>query len=181
VVRTILVSWGVFWVYWLLAARSTQRTVVRENLATRLPHLVLVTLGFFLIFVPGAGSDVRFLPRWIGMLGLVAFAGRLGFALWARQHLGRYWSGAIARKEGHRIVRTGPYRLVRHPIYTGLLVAVLGTAFVLGNVRGFLALVCITLAYAFKIRREEQFLVTEFGDEYRRYRTEVNALMPFVA
>ena len=181
VVRTILASWGIFLVYWLLAARNAQRTVARENLATRLPHLILVTLGFFLIFVPGAGSDVCCLPRWIGVLGLGAFAGGLAIAVWARRHLGRYWSGAIARKEGQRIVRTGPYRLVRHPIYTGLLVAVLGSALVLGNLRGFLALLCITLAYALKIRREEQFLMTEFGDDYRRYRAEVKALIPFVA
>ena len=104
---------------------------------------------------------------WIGT-ALIAFG--LGFAAWARIHLAGNWSGTVTLKQDHSLTRSGPYRLVRHPIYTGLLIAILGSAIAEAEWRGLVALVLITVSFLRKIAVEEQFLTTQFGDAYTRYR-----------
>jgi protein-S-isoprenylcysteine O-methyltransferase Ste14 len=104
----------------------------------------------------------------------------LAFAVWARIHLGRNWSGAVTVKDDHELIRTGPYGLVRHPIYSGLLLAVLGTAIAFGEWRSLLALGFLTIAFLFKLHREERFMSESFPDDYPRYRAEVPALIPFI-
>ena len=111
-------------------------------------------------------------------LAALTLAGIL-FAWWARLHLGRLWSSAITRKEGHRVIDTGPYGLVRHPIYTGLITAVLGTAIVSGTVRAAVGLVIITVSLLRKRRTEEAFMRETFPGEYERYSAEVPGLVPF--
>jgi len=111
---------------------------------------------------------------------LTTLAGCL-FGVWARVHLGRYWSGIITLKEGHKLITTGPYRIVRHPIYTGWLAAALGTALTAGTSVGFLCVALLTISFVIKLRREEKLLTSEFGDEYRRFKQAVpKALIPFV-
>ena len=112
---------------------------------------------------------------WIG--AAVATAG-LAFSVWARVHLGKFWSGNVTLKPGHRLIRSGPYALVRHPIYTGILLAMLGTALALDQFRGVLALVIATQAFVRKLRIEEHWLTEELGSEYVQYRREVKALVP---
>jgi protein-S-isoprenylcysteine O-methyltransferase Ste14 len=104
----------------------------------------------------------------------------LGFAVWARVHLGRNWSNTVTLKRDHDLVRGGPYRLARHPIYTGALVAVLGTAIARGEWRGLLASAIVFAALWRKLGIEEKLLEEVFGDKYRSYRREVRALIPFV-
>jgi protein-S-isoprenylcysteine O-methyltransferase Ste14 len=98
----------------------------------------------------------------------------------ARIHLGKYWSGVITLKEGHRLIRSGPYRLARHPIYTGFLTANLGTAITASSGDAFLGFALILVAFLIKIHREEKVLAGEFGDEYTRFRREVAALVPML-
>ncbi len=118
---------------------------------------------------------------WIVYPGLVAtYVGCL-FAIWARIHLGRYWSGLVVLKEGHKLITTGPYRFVRHPLYTGWLTGMLGSAVVAGTGDAFVGFVIMTVAMINKLRREEALLATEFGDEYREFQQSVPAtLIPFV-
>jgi len=104
----------------------------------------------------------------------------LGFAVWARVNLGEYWSGTIDIKVEHRLIRSGPYALVRHPIYSGLVLAFLGTALAGDEVRGLLALALFISAYARKMWIEEQWLVRHFGEEYAGYQHAVKALLPFL-
>jgi protein-S-isoprenylcysteine O-methyltransferase Ste14 len=113
------------------------------------------------------------------LLAGLTFAGIL-FAWWARIHLGRLWSGAITRKEGHHIVDTGPYGLVRHPIYTGLLAATLTTAAASATPTAIMGLMFIALGLWLKARAEERFLSAELGPEaYAAYQRRVPMLVPF--
>jgi len=133
--------------------------------------------------IPGGGILFeRFLPRsyaayWTGT-ALVVLG--LAFSVWARMHLGRNWSGTVTVKQEHELVRGGPYARVRHPIYTGLLLAFIGTAIVRGEWRGVLAVLIIFAALWRKLRLEERYMVETFGDEYRRYREHSAALIPFI-
>jgi protein-S-isoprenylcysteine O-methyltransferase Ste14 len=126
--------------------------------------------------------DQRFLPPTMiaYWLGLIMLAVGIAFAVWARHDLGRNWSGTVTVKQDHELIRSGPYRLVRHPIYTGLLLAILGTAVAFGEWRGLLAFGLLTGSLLLKLRIEERFMGESFPDEYARYRAEVPALIPFI-
>ncbi|WP_233489525.1 methyltransferase family protein [Solidesulfovibrio fructosivorans] len=130
--------------------------------------------------LPGFGA--RFAPAgeglfWIG-IGLTALG--LLFAAWARHCLGANWSGVVSIQSGHELVRTGPYALVRHPIYTGLLTAFAGSALTLGQWRGVAAVALAILALWRKLALEERWLIEEFGEPYKAYRRRVRAVIPFL-
>ena len=103
----------------------------------------------------------------------------LVFSVWARVHLGRNWSGVVTVKQGHELIRTGPYAYVRHPIYTGLIAAMVGTAIASGTVRAAIGVLIIAASFVVKLRREEVFMRETFPGEYPRYAAEVPALVPF--
>lgn len=142
-------------------------------------HAVLAALGHALAAV----IDARVLashPALAG-LGIALTAGGAAFAIVARLYLGRNWSATATIKENHEIVRRGPYALVRHPIYTGQLVAVAGTAIVFGEIRDLLALALVLVGFWLKVRSEERLLMSNFGDRYAAYRREVRgAIIPYV-
>jgi protein-S-isoprenylcysteine O-methyltransferase len=102
------------------------------------------------------------------------------FAGWARLFLGGNWSSNVTLKQNHTLVQSGPYRIVRHPIYTGLLVALLGTAVVLGELRCFLGVLLAAIAWKIKSMSEETLMVQQFGDQYARYREQVKGLVPYL-
>ena len=141
-----------------------------------------MVVGFFPLFRTSRLPAARFLPVtaiW-PRIGLALTILGLGFAVWARIHLGRFWSGAVTLKENHELIRSGPYAFVRHPIYTGLLTAAAGTALARGTLAALLGLVAIGVACWLKIRAEEKLLTNHFGDTYLEYRRQVPALIPFV-
>jgi protein-S-isoprenylcysteine O-methyltransferase Ste14 len=110
---------------------------------------------------------------------LVLTVAGLAFTVWARMHLGRNWSGAVTLKEGHELIRTGPYACVRHPIYAGLLVALLGGAVACGELRALIGFAVVTGAFQRKLSIEERFMRENFPEQYRAYCLEVPALIPF--
>lgn len=173
--------WLAWAVYWFVAARFVQATRSSEGVLARMQHLLPLLVGFFLIF-HGLPRPILYgklyHSRAVGYVASALTAGGLLFAVWGRVHLGRYWSGIITLKEGHRLVRSGPYRLVRHPLYTGFLAAVLATAVAAATVDAFVGFAIILAAYVVKIRREEGVLTREFGQEYVRFKAEVPALVP---
>jgi len=177
------VVWWSFVAYWLISAFWVRRTKVSEQPASRILHLLAASFALSLLAFNGLGAlNWQLWPQnpltfWTG--ATVTLAG-LGFAVWARVHLGRFWSGSITLKEGHRLIRSGPYQIVRNPIYTGILTGVAGTAIALGKPRGLIALAMLFAIYSWKIRREERLLADEFGDEYVHYCDEVPALVPFL-
>jgi len=172
-------------VYWLAASRDVKTTVRLESLSSRLSHvapLAIAVLLFSVQKVPIAFLGERFLPlaEWPVWLGLFLTAGGLLFSILARLHLGRNWSGSVTIKQGHELVTSGPYALVRHPIYTGLLLAILGSALALGDWRAVLAFALAAGALWRKLRVEERWMRQQFGDAYQAYSQRVAALIPFV-
>jgi protein-S-isoprenylcysteine O-methyltransferase Ste14 len=124
----------------------------------------------------------RFLPMaaWPFWVGAAVTAAGLLFAVWARRHIGRNWSGIVTLKKDHELVTSGPYALVRHPIYTGLVLAFAGSAVARAEWRGVLAVVIVLWALWRKLRVEERWMREQFGDAYEAYRRRVSALIPFV-
>ena len=114
---------------------------------------------------------------WLG--AAVTVAGFL-FAVWAREHLGRNWSRSVTIKQGHELITTGPYAVVRHPIYTGILTGFLGMAIAVSEVRGFIAFAIMFLALWAKFRMEEKWMRSQFGETYAAYSRKTAALVPYL-
>lgn len=180
-----VVPWLVFLAYWWLASRNTAAAERQESFRERMTYQVLMWLGAALFAFDRLGIGPlgwRLLPDDLATFfaGFGLLVAGLAFAIWARVYLGRNWSGTVTIKVGHELIRTGPYRLVRHPIYTGILIGMLGTAIALGEVRCLVGLVCFLIGFEIKLRREELWLTSQFGDAYRAYQQQVKGLIPFV-
>lgn len=181
--RAFAWCWAVWLLIWLVAAFRNKRTARRENGRSWALHMLpLAIAGVLLIadstpwpFLQREIWPYRSAFHWIALALTIA---GLAFALWARSSLGRNWSGSVQVKSQHALVRSGPYRWVRHPIYTGLLAALLGTAVALDQWRGVLAFVIVLAALLYKLRLEERWMTETFGDSYRDYRKHSKALIP---
>ena len=175
-------AWTVFWLYWIASSLRTKASQRREPIGIFLLRVGLLVVALNLWIAGGPLLSARFVPPSAGSAlgGLALVLAGLLFAVWARAHLGSNWSGTVTLKEGHELVRSGPYAMVRHPIYTGLLAALLGSAVMKGEVRSLIALALIAVALLVKLRLEERWMVERFGEDYRRYQREVKGLIPFV-
>ena len=181
----LAVLWLAWLAYWVFAARDVKPVRRREPWASWLLTVALTIPVALLMAAPGKWLpwlSARFLPDtmivdWAGLLMVTA---GLALAVWARTHLGRNWSGTVTVKEDHELVRSGPYAIVRHPIYTGLLLAMLGTAIILGEWRGLSAVCFLSAAFLLKLRREERFMAESFPETYPGYRARVPALVPLL-
>lgn len=175
-----LALWILFIVYWNAAAKASAPTKSSESLASRQLHQYLMSAALLLLFIPVPGLRQRFLPpaSFIVPVGLALHLCSFLLAVWARRHLGRNWSGAITVKVDHELVRTGPYRLVRHPIYSAMLGMFVGTALVSGELHALVGLGVLAFAYWRKIRLEEEGLRKTFGADYDAYRRKTWALIP---
>lgn len=179
----INVLWVLFGLYWLVSAFKLKKTKRRESWSQRFRYVLPLAVAFYLLSRPEAHYGwlgVRFVPAsdTVGWIGVVLTAAGVAIAIWARWHLGANWSGVVTLKEGHELIRTGPYRTIRHPIYTGILLALLGTAVALGEVRGLLAVTIAWLSFYTKARREESFLTQEFGDRFGEHRRHTGMFLP---
>ncbi len=182
----IFIVWDVWAVSWMVAALWADRAARRVGLLEQAPYWAITGTGAALLLVvrahsgqgPGRLWDVADAFGW----GLVALAAAgFGFCWWARLHLGRLWSGWVTRKADHRIVDTGPYALVRHPIYTGLIAAAFATGVLRGTVFSLGGAMLMTLGFWIKARLEERFLRQELGAEaYDAYRLRTPMLVPFL-
>jgi len=183
--------WAAWAVSWLLAAFWARPAAARPSFAAEASHRIPTVIGYLLAFY-GAGlagrgawqqwADMPLwrLPSWLGW-ALTALAA-LGFAFtwWARVTLGALWSGDVSRKADHKVIDTGPYRLVRHPIYTGILVATYATTAQIGAPSTLAGIALVTLAFWIKGRLEERFLAQELGEAaYEPYRRRTPMLVPF--
>jgi protein-S-isoprenylcysteine O-methyltransferase Ste14 len=176
--------WLAWMVYWGLSSRDVKPTERSESWASRLSYIGLFALAAVAFTAPDLPLAVlreRFLPlaAWPFACGAALAAAGLLFTVWARRHLGANWSGIVTIKQGHELITTGPYGLVRHPIYTGLLAAILGSAIAVGEWRALAGLAFASLALWCKLRLEERWLLRRFGAAYEAYRREVPALIPF--
>jgi protein-S-isoprenylcysteine O-methyltransferase Ste14 len=169
----IYVAWVIGLAFWAAASTASKRTMRRQSTASELGQGAIVGAGFVLLFnsqinlgplewrlIPDAS-----VPLYIGLaltvLGLDVMA-------WSRIVLGRNWSAAVTIKKDHELVTSGPYAIVRHPLYSGVLLAMLGTAVSLGKIRWL------------KSRTEERFMLEQFGGRYRQYQRQAKALIPYL-
>lgn len=171
--------------YWWVASFNVKTATRRESLQSRLSHIAPLVLAVFLLFPqtsPIQALGERFMPdaAWTFWVGAVLTLAGLLFAVWARVHIGRNWSGTITVKEDHALITGGPYRFVRHPIYTGLLLALIGFALARGEWRGVVAVALAFWAFWRKLRIEERWMREQFGVAYEEYSRRVSALIPFV-
>jgi len=176
-------AWIVFVCYWILSARNLKRVAQKESLAARVPHILIVIAAYVLLLdrrLPLGFLNQRATPRieWLAWVGVAITCLGVAIAIWARVHIGQYWSGRITLKEDHQLIRSGPYAYVRHPIYTGLLLAATGTAIANGLLRAWLGLLIILLLHFRKARKEEALLSSKFGDAYREYHQRSGFLLP---
>jgi protein-S-isoprenylcysteine O-methyltransferase Ste14 len=177
--------WIAFLAIWLLAATRTKRVARRASGSSLAVQIGLTVPGAVLMFDSNLSVGFlgfRFLPdvAALAYLGVAITAAGIAFAVWARFVLGQNWSSQVTVKQGHELIRRGPYALVRHPIYSGLLLGLFGTAIGVGELRGLIALAFFIVAWWLKARTEETLMIEQFGEQYRQYRRDVKALIPFV-
>jgi len=177
--------WLAYMVYWWAIPFKVKATKRHEAAAPRIVRLILLLCAMVLLGLPHfpvAALSRRFLPAgtWTFWSGATLTACGLLFSLWARHHLGQNWSVAVTVKEGHELITSGPYALVRHPLYAGLLLALFGCALAVGEWRGLLAVALVFIALWRKLRLEEKWMREQFGESYEAYSRKVAALVPYV-
>ena len=180
------VVWIAFILYWRIKAADTKTAQRLEPSAWPILRALTFLIVIALLSIP----RIPLLPWlyrqlwpsgiWSFGVGAVVTVVGLLFAIWARQHLGRNWSNAVTIKQGHELITIGPYALVRHPIYTGILTGFLGTAIALSQVRGVIGFVLIFLVLWAKLRMEEQWMRSQFGETYATYVHQTSALVPYI-
>jgi protein-S-isoprenylcysteine O-methyltransferase Ste14 len=182
----VLLLWIPWLVYWLMSAADVKPAVRHESKWSHASYIIPIGIASILLSIPpiaGGGFLLsRFLPPGIDAYwpGVILIAAGLGFTVWARQRLGGNWSGTVQVKQDHQLIRDGPYRFVRHPIYTGILVAFLGTAVVVGHWCGLLAVLVAFGSFWRKLTLEERFMRETFGSAYEEYRAQTAALIPYL-
>ena len=179
------VPWIVFVVYWLVSALHTRRAVKQESRGSRSAIGLMVFVGFFLLFSRRNDLNVGFLgepilPRTYAFsVAAVAFTWiGIALAIWARWHLGEYWSGRVTLKEDHKLIRTGPYAYFRHPIYSGIGLAAIGGVLAIDRWRSVLGALFIIAAHWIKARKEEALLAQQFGPAFDEHRRHTGFLLP---
>jgi protein-S-isoprenylcysteine O-methyltransferase Ste14 len=180
-------AWLIWLIYWGVSALNVKSALRVESGLSRfgkyaLPLIIAVLLLQNCPVYRGTFLSERFVPDqlWVVWLGFALTIVGLAFACWARVILGRNWSGVVQLKQDHELIIRGPYSLVRHPIYTGLLLAFFGTAVGIGEWRGVLATAIVGVSFWRKLRMEERWLCELFGDRYRDYMAHVKALVPWL-
>lgn len=181
----INVVWTLVGIYWVVGALRAKRTVRRQSTLSMALHVVTVCAAGLLVWDPA--TAIGFLGRrwapaagWIQWLGFALVVCGCTFTVWARACLGSNWSAIATVKQNHELISRGPYALVRHPIYSGILLALVGTAIAMGEVRAFIGLGLAFIAFLLKSGAEEQLMRQEFSAEYARYSQRVRRLIPFI-
>jgi protein-S-isoprenylcysteine O-methyltransferase Ste14 len=175
--------WIVFVAYWTAGALKTRRTVSKESSGSRYGTLFLEIIGFVLLFshVGKVGFlDHRVVPRTESLIaaGVALTWVGIAIALWARWHLGQYWSARVTLKENHKLISTGPYARFRHPIYSGIDLAAFGGALAIDQWRCVVGVALIVLGYWLKARKEESMLAAQFGEAFQEHCRHTGFLIP---
>ena len=177
------VPWIVFVLYWIVSAIRTRDTLQTESFASRYAILLIEAAGFVLLFRHSAGIGFlgnRVMHRTLAsaIVGSILTWMGIGLAIWARYHLAEYWSARITIKEDHQLIRTGPYARLRHPIYSGIVLAAIGSAVVIDQWRCVLGVGLVLVGYCIKARKEETMLTQQFGDAFCEHQKHAGFLIP---
>ena len=172
-----------FLVFWGIGAFKPRPTREEESLASRYLVVLVEVAAYMLVFNHSTEIGFlgqRFIPRTLtgALLGVLLTWLGIGLAIWARYHLAEYWSARVTIKEDHQLIRTGPYAHLRHPIYSGLVLATIGTALVIGKWRCVVGFVLALIGYCIKARKEEEMLTQQFGDAFREHQKHAGFLIP---
>jgi protein-S-isoprenylcysteine O-methyltransferase Ste14 len=175
--------WMLLCLYWFISALRMKAVKSRESLGKRLTYVIPLAMGLTLLFNIRAHYGwlgARFAPDTtaLAVIGLTLTAAGVVLAMWARYTLGENWSAAVSIRQDHELIRKGPYRTMRHPIYTGILLGLLGTVLVVGEVRGLLAFAIIGISFYTKARKEEAFLSREFGSNFEAHAKRTGMFLP---
>jgi protein-S-isoprenylcysteine O-methyltransferase Ste14 len=177
--------WLLVAIYWVVGAVRAKPTVKRESTLSSALHVVMGCAAVLLVWNPTTGIGylgyrLTSAAAWVQWLGLAVTVCGCGFAIWARACLGSNWSAMVTVKQNHELILRGPYRVVRHPMYSGFLLALAGTAIAVGEIRAFIGLGLAFITFFMKSAAEERFMREEFSDEYARYSRRVRRLVPFI-
>ncbi|HEY2472284.1 MAG TPA: isoprenylcysteine carboxylmethyltransferase family protein [Terracidiphilus sp.] len=177
--------WITFLIYWQIRAFNTKSTQRLESATSRILRALTFVVAISLLCTTRIPLRWLYLRLWQpGLfsfwLGATITVAGLLFAVWAREHLGRNWSRSVTIKQDHELITTGPYALLRHPIYTGILAGFLGLAIAISEVRGFVVFVLIFIVFWFKLSMEEQWMRSQFGESYSTYVHRTAALVPYL-
>jgi protein-S-isoprenylcysteine O-methyltransferase Ste14 len=172
------VGWAAFWLYWLVAAFSMKRGHVQWSQELRIRAVIVVVVILMVRLGAFRGGNPN-TDTWRAGIGLVLFFLGLGFAIWARVHMGRNWGGPMTLKDQPELVTSGPYRLVRHPIYSGLMVAAVGTAIAL-SFSWLIAVVLAGVYFIYSAIVEERLLAAQLPETYPGYKRSTKMLVPFI-
>lgn len=172
----------IFSIYWSAAAKDSKPAESSESKASRMFHLTALNGGVLILILSIPGLTRRFLPAgvFVQSIGIALELAGFALAVWARRTLGSNWSGEVRIAAGHQLVRSGPYKNIRHPIYTAVLAMYCGILVVSGETHALVGLAIIVLAYLRKIRMEESILAAQFGDEFTTWRRASWALVPLI-
>ncbi|HEX3941106.1 MAG TPA: isoprenylcysteine carboxylmethyltransferase family protein [Acidobacteriaceae bacterium] len=183
--RIVIGLWLTIAAVWLVGAFTAKPAERRQSAGSRGLHMVFAIVAYVIGFSKGLEHTAlarKFVPpsQVVVAVALLFVIAGIAFAIWARFALGRNWSGQVTIKQDHTLILRGPYTIVRNPIYSGLLLAMLGSAIAYREFRGLIALGLVLVLLLFKIRIEERFMSQRFGEQYAAYKRQVKALIPFV-
>jgi protein-S-isoprenylcysteine O-methyltransferase Ste14 len=183
-IQVINACWLIFVFVWVVAAGMTKRSIYNENIIQRLRYIIILAAGCFLLFRGNRLAyplSQRVIPATNTIASPAAILCTLGllFCLWARVTLGKNWSGTVTVKENHKLIVRGPYRLVRHPIYTGLITMVVATALIMGHLAAAIGVLLGFLSFWIKLTKEEAVMLQQFPDQYSAYHQRVKRIIPF--
>ena len=180
----IAACWIIFLTYWIISASRIKAAVERKSLASALAYRLPNLLGVALFFLSHRTSPLNLpvIPQseLTMVLGDIVCVLGLFLAVWSRRTLGGNWSSNVTFKQDHQLIQTGPYRFARHPIYTGILMMLLGTAIAAGILGCWIGLLSVGIGFWIKLKQEERLLLQHFPDSYPAYRLRVKALVPLI-
>jgi protein-S-isoprenylcysteine O-methyltransferase len=182
-VHIVNALWIVLMTVWAVGALQASPAIRRQPIRSRLAYVLLLVAASLLMWRRPFGLlGSRFVPHteFVGWIGVGVAVVGIAVAIAARVFLGRNWSGVVTVKKDHELIRRGPYAVVRHPIYSGILLGLLGTAIVVGEARALIGVALFAVGFRVKSLTEEQFMEEQFGGEYRDYKSRVKALIPLI-
>ena len=176
-------AWIVFALYWIVTSRTGNKAQKREPAEERIVHMLWLACAYFLLSdgdLPIGPLNRQFLPHrlWIALLGAALVVSGVAFTIWARRHLGKNWSAEVTIRKDHSLIRSGPYSHIRHPIYTGLLLAVVGTAIAVSEYRALVAVAIFVIGWTLKAKKEESFLAQQFGPAFEEHKRHTGFFLP---
>lgn len=182
--QIIIFCWIIFVAYWAVSSIGVKKNIRQRGAGGGMLWLRILMIVILIRLLPSRfpslfRESLAFHNAVFGIIGVVLCSAGIAFAIWARRHLGRNWSSTPSIKEGHELVTSGPYRFVRHPIYTGMLLAILGSALAAGPV-WLLVFLIAAAVFITRIKTEETYMMQLFPDQYPAYKMGTKALIPLV-